>query len=65
MSLDGLDLTVVAHTVPSNVASQRVLEHVGFTRVESEPGPDGSEMIAWHLVMSARSDQTVKGPKTR
>ena len=40
---------MIAHTATSNLASQRVLEHVGFARVGVASDPVDGEVIVWQL----------------
>ncbi len=43
---------VIARTAPQNVASQRVLEKVGFTRGVIEVDPADGEVITWRCERS-------------
>ena len=41
--------TIVAHTIPSNIASQRVLEKNQFVKHRSKIDPDDGEVWIWRL----------------
>jgi len=44
--------TILASTPVGNVASQRVLERNGFTRIGERTDPEDGELILWRIVMS-------------
>lgn len=45
---------VIAHTVPSNWASQRVLEKNGFSRVGSKVDREDGEVLIWQKTRAAQ-----------
>jgi ribosomal-protein-alanine N-acetyltransferase len=46
---------VMAHTDPSNRASQRVLEKNGFSRVERKINPEDGEVWVWQRIRVSKN----------